>query len=78
MLEISENVKECWEYVHAFNTLIICLEKSERKKNYEKKEEEKEQIIKGDKMPQSKWWKQCICTVLEIRMHEYVENMVNG
>ena len=32
---------------------------------------------KGDKMPQSKW-KQCICTVLEIRMHEYVENMVNG
>ena len=33
---------------------------------------------KGDKMPQSKWWKQCICTVLEIRMHEYVENMVNG
>ena len=29
-------------------------------------------------MPQSKWWKQCICTVLEIRMHEYVKNMVNG
>ena len=29
-------------------------------------------------MPQSEWWKQCIWVVLEIRMYEYVENIVNG
>ena len=47
-------------------------------KKRREKEKKKEQLIKGDKMPQSKWWKQCIWVVLEIRMHEYVENMVNG
>ena len=49
MLEFSENVKEYWEYVHAFNTLIICLEKGKWKKNYEKNEKkrkEKEEITK--------------------------------
>ena len=29
-------------------------------------------------MPQGKRWKQCIWVILEIRMHEYLENMVNG
>ena len=51
------------------------------RKTKEKKREvkKKEQLSKkGTKCHKSKWWKQCICTVLEIRMHEYVENMVNG
>ena len=49
-----------------------------KKKEVRKRKEKRAIKQKGDKMPQSKWWKQCICTVLEIRMHEYVENMANG
>ena len=85
--------KKCLGHVYAFNNLIICIEKKPKKKKnkkqkkkkyiYKKKEEKEKKKRKraikqkGDKMPQSKW-KQCICTVLEIRMHEYVKNLANG
>ena len=58
-----------WSNVKPYALMLLYIKKMRKRK-------EKEQI-KGNKMPQSEWWKQCIWVVLEIRMHEYVENIVN-